>query len=103
MTVKELMEALSTAAPEARVLFLGFGADLDEAVEVSAVCSDRRPWTHEDGAYGRGRYEVYYRGAPVVREAGYSDVNTQSVRVVLLSEDAPFLASRIADDDRLSA
>jgi hypothetical protein len=101
MTVRELMERLRTADSGATVLFLTFGADLDEAVETSGVLVDQRPWTHEEGVYGGGRYAVYYRGAPVVPEAGYTDVNTQSLRVVLLSDDADFLASRIADDEGL--
>jgi hypothetical protein len=100
MTVRELMECLRTADAGATVLFLAFGADLDEAVETSSVLVDQRPWTHEKGVYGEGRYAVYYRGAPVVREEGYTDVNTETVRVVLLSEDADFLACRVADDDR---
>ena len=94
------MEALNTAPPDATVLFLTYGADLGEAVEASAVLADDRRWTHEEGVYGASSYEAYYRGGPAVREAGYSNVNTRSVRVVLLSEDAGFLTSRIADDNR---
>jgi hypothetical protein len=52
--ISELMEALSTADPDAMVLFLAFGADLDEAVKTSAVCVDKRPWTHEEGRLWKG-------------------------------------------------
>ena len=100
MTARELMGALNTAPPDATVLFLAYGADLGEAVETSAVLVDDRHWTHEEGDYGAGRYEAYYRGGPAVREAGYSNVNARSVQVVLLSEDADFLTCRLADDDR---
>jgi hypothetical protein len=69
MTVRELMKALSTAAPDAIVLFLAFGADLDEVVETSAVCMDQRPWTHEEGIYGGGRYDATEVARSSVRPA----------------------------------
>lgn len=97
------MEALSTVPPDARVLFLVYGADLGEVVEVSAILADDCRWTHEGGIYGASRYEAYYRGGPAARDAGYSSVTTSSVQVVLLSEDGGFLTSRIADDDRFGA
>jgi hypothetical protein len=67
-------------------------ATVSRAARMHASIDAPRTW--------KGSLHAYYRGAHVVREAGYTNVNTETVQVVLPSDDAEFLASRIADDVR---
>src|ERR1700694_2632420 len=95
MNVRELMQKLVVADPDAMVLFLPWGADEDELEEVRAIAVFRDTWTHESGRFASDGYEVYYPGGVRGRsEPGYEDVHATSVQVVVLCVDDEFLRSR---------
>lgn len=95
MTVSELIEQLRTADPDARVVFLPFGADEDELEDVGVVEVFAAPWTierrHRDGSAD----EFLYSGSPQHMGSDSSErVEYEPVKVVVLSIDQEFLRSR---------
>jgi hypothetical protein len=95
MNVRELMQRLRVANPDATVLFLPWGADEDELEEIRAIAVYRDAWTHESGRFASNGYEVYYPGDVRGRcELGYEDVRATSVQVVVLCVDDEFLRTR---------
>jgi hypothetical protein len=85
MHVRELIERLRAADPDATVLLLDEYGDNDDADEVHEVDVQRSPWTHETGLCANSRYEVYYPGPAETREAAYHEVVARPIHVVVLS------------------
>jgi hypothetical protein len=95
MTAAELIERLKAADPNARVLFLPFGADEDELEDVGVVEIFTLPWTIERRHHDNGIDEWLYSGEPEQPDADErGPVEYESVRVVVLSVDKQFLDSR---------
>ncbi|WP_341317469.1 hypothetical protein WN982_40065 [Paraburkholderia sp. IMGN_8] len=95
MTAAELIERLHTAHPDARVMFLPFGADEDGLEDVGVAEVFAMPWTLERCYHGGHVDEFLYSGKP--DQAGADEcgrVEYTSVRVVVLSVDEGFLRSR---------
>lgn len=89
MNVRELLERLSTANPEAEVLFMQIGADPDEGDAIAEVEAQPELWTFEQGREGGTTYAVYYPGEPEPRGDGYQDVAYRRVSAVLLKPVMP--------------
>jgi hypothetical protein len=85
MTVAELIEMLRRTDPQAKVLYLGEYADVDESDEIREVVISQSEWTHERGRYEGREYAVRYPGRYCEREAGYTDVTHEREKVVVLS------------------
>jgi len=85
MKVRELMEHLRNADPEATVLFLDEYADCDQADEVRQVTMPATNWTCERHADGDRAYDIHYPGPPERRDAPRQEEVTHSERVVVLS------------------
>jgi len=85
MNVRELIEQLQTADPEATVLFLAEDADSGEADEIQELVLPASDWTHEQGVVGSRSYQIRYPGSPEYRGTDYQCVVTRAERVVVLS------------------
>ena len=95
MTAFELIERLQAADPDARVVFLPYGADEDELEDVGVVEVFPRAWTSVRRYYDRRVDEFLYSGS--TEQVGGDDcerVERTAVKVVVLSVDTDFLASR---------
>jgi len=95
MTAAELIERLQTAHPDARVMFLPFGADEDELEDVGVAEVFAMPWTLKRCYHDEDVDEFLYSGKPErARADECGRVEYTSVRVVVLSVDEGFLRSR---------
>ena len=95
MTVIELMTILRSADPLAKVAFLPWGADEDEAEEVDAVCVPAIAWTRETYSWMGRKYKTLHQDEPRTDlPPEYENVAIETVSIVILSVDADFLKSR---------
>lgn len=85
MKVRELLEQLRDADPDAEVRFMAVGADETESDSVDEVKFEAELWTFEEG----DGYSVYYPGEPDPRDADYENVRYRRLSVVLLKPDMP--------------
>lgn len=85
MKVRELLEQLRDADPDAEVRFMAVGADETESDSVDDVEIQHEPWTFETG---KG-YSVWYAGEPEPRGEDYENVEYRRLPVVLLKPWIP--------------
>jgi hypothetical protein len=87
MRVRELIEKLAEADPEAVVLVYPPHADFDDGGQLGDVLLPAQPWIWEIAVWSGERYETFYPGEAEKRDESYSNVETQRVPVVLLGEE----------------
>lgn len=85
MTVRELLEELGDADPDAEVRFMAVGADDTESDSVDEVEFQHEPWTFETGI----GYSVCYAGEPEPRGEDHENVEYRRLPVVLLKPWIP--------------
>ena len=87
MRVRELLDRLGGADPEALVLVFPQYPDYSDAAVLRDVIVPEKHWTHESGLCSGEPYEVFYPMDPDPLMPPYSDVRTERVAVVLIGED----------------
>ncbi|MEM5460826.1 hypothetical protein VSR69_39320 [Paraburkholderia phytofirmans] len=86
MKVRELIERLAEADPEAVVLVFPQYADSTDGAELQDVIVPDKPWTRETSEDGKSPCEVFYPGGPQAVERGIG-VHVTRTPVVLLGEE----------------